>query len=166
MDENPIFLIEISIFFSSFLPVNRTKNLVIFFSQIFKGFTLVPWQKVGRIGLGFIHLPYCIGKKLVEFALISLWNLFSSSLPSNERSIWHRLPISFFSSFHKFSPNWQKKVGISGICWDISEILTDSESAFKTGSFEHLKTIVAWMIRYPDFISTHSIFKTFKFLIW
>jgi hypothetical protein len=40
-------------FFSSFLPVNRTINLEIFFSQIFKGFTLVPWQKVGRIGLGF-----------------------------------------------------------------------------------------------------------------
>ena len=39
--------------FSSFLPVNRTKNLVIFFSQIFKGFTLLPWQKVGRIWLGF-----------------------------------------------------------------------------------------------------------------
>jgi hypothetical protein len=35
--------------FSSFLPVNRTINLVVFFSQIFKGFTLVPWQKVGRI---------------------------------------------------------------------------------------------------------------------
>ena len=35
--------------FSSFLPVDRTINLVVFFSQIFKGFTLVPWQKVGRI---------------------------------------------------------------------------------------------------------------------
>jgi len=35
-----------------FLPVNRTINLAIFFSN-FQGFTLVPWQKVGRIGLGF-----------------------------------------------------------------------------------------------------------------
>ena len=33
---------------------------------------------------------------------------------------------------------WKKKSAISGICRDISEILTDSESAFKTGQFEHL----------------------------
>jgi hypothetical protein len=37
-----------------FLPlflslVKRTINLVIFLFQIFKGFTLLPWQKVGRI---------------------------------------------------------------------------------------------------------------------
>ena len=35
--------------FLAFLSlVNRTINLVFFF-QIFKGFTLLPWQKVGRI---------------------------------------------------------------------------------------------------------------------
>ena len=41
---------------------------------------------------------------------------------------------------------WKKKSAISGICRDISEILTDSESAFKTGQFEHLKTFVAWIL--------------------
>jgi hypothetical protein len=39
---------------SSFVPLSRqtNDNLGIFFSN-FQGFTLVPWQKVGRIGLGF-----------------------------------------------------------------------------------------------------------------
>ena len=40
--------------FSSFLPPSRQTNdkFGYFFSN-FQGFTLVPWQKVGRIGLGF-----------------------------------------------------------------------------------------------------------------
>ena len=83
--------------FSSFLPVNRTKNLVIFFSQIFKGFTLLPWQKVGRIWLGFagnhsnfqICLFVCLLSCFPYFSKFPLFvKLFSSFLPpspSNER---------------------------------------------------------------------------------
>ena len=43
--------LAISLQNSFFLPslVKRTINLGIFFFQIFKGFTLLPWQKVGRI---------------------------------------------------------------------------------------------------------------------
>ena len=36
----------------SFLPLTNDNNGIFFFSN-FQGFTLVPWQKVGRIGLGF-----------------------------------------------------------------------------------------------------------------
>ena len=61
------------------------------------------------------------------------------------RTIWHRNTY-FLNFFCCFSSFLEKKVGIFGICWDISEILTDSESAFKSGAFEHLKTIVAWIL--------------------
>ena len=61
------------------------------------------------------------------------------------RTIWHRNTY-FLNFFCCFSSFLEKKVGIFGICWDISEILTDLESAFKTGSFKHLKTIVAWIL--------------------
>ena len=52
--------------------------------------------------------------------------------------------------------NWvsRKKVGIFGICWDISKILTDSESAFKSGAFEHLKTFVARILGTRTFLLT------------
>ena len=41
--------------FSSFLPPSRqtNDNFGIFFFKFSRHFTLVPWQKVGRIGLGF-----------------------------------------------------------------------------------------------------------------
>ena len=41
-------------FFSSFLPLSRQSNDKFgnFFFSNFQGFTLVPWQKVGRIWLG------------------------------------------------------------------------------------------------------------------
>ena len=38
---------------SSFLPLPRQTNDLVFLFLNFQGFTLVPWQKVGRIGLGF-----------------------------------------------------------------------------------------------------------------
>jgi len=48
-----LFVCLLSSFLPFFLPpVKRTINLGGFFSN-FQGFTLVPWQKVGRIGLGF-----------------------------------------------------------------------------------------------------------------
>ena len=48
----PLFVCLLSFFLPFFLPpVKRTINLVFFFSN-FQGFTLVPWQKVGRIWLG------------------------------------------------------------------------------------------------------------------
>jgi hypothetical protein len=48
----PLFVCLLCFFLPFFLPpVKRTVNLVIFFSN-FQGFTLVPWQKVGRIWLG------------------------------------------------------------------------------------------------------------------
>ena len=50
----------------------------------------------------------------------------------------------------------EKKVGNFGICWDISNIFTDSESAFKSGQFEHLKTIVAWILGTRTFVLNFS----------
>ena len=48
-----LFVCLLSSFLPFFLPpVKRTIIFVNFFSN-FQGFTLVPWQKVGRIGLGF-----------------------------------------------------------------------------------------------------------------
>ena len=41
-----------------------------------------------------------------------------------------------------------------------SKILTDSESAFKTGQFEHLKTIVAWILGTRTFFSNISCLGT------
>ena len=72
-----------------------------------------------------------------------LWNFFSS-FPSNERSIWHKSDINPRLFF--FLQIFGKKVGNFGICWDISNFFTDLESAFKSGQFEHLKTIVAWIL--------------------
>ena len=45
-----------SFHYCSFSLVKRTINLVIFSSN-FQGFTLLPWQKVGRIWLGFDGNP-------------------------------------------------------------------------------------------------------------
>jgi hypothetical protein len=56
--------------------------LVIFLFQIFKGFTLLPWQKVGRIWLGFPQSNF------------SLKSFPSLSLYSNDMT-----PIQFFQSF-------------------------------------------------------------------
>ena len=83
------------------------------------------------------------------------------------RTIWHRNTY-FLNLFCCFSSFLEKKVGIFGICWDISEILTDLESAFKTGSFEHLKTIVAWILATRTFLLTQFLRETFDFVksIW
>ena len=79
------------------------------------------------------------------------------------RTIWHRNTY-FLNFFCCFSSFLEKKVGIFGICWDISEILTDLESAFKTGSFEHLKTIVAWILATRTFLLTQFLRETFDFV--
>ena len=91
---------------------------------------------------------------------VNLSQILPSSLPSNER---YFCKFFNFSNFHKFSPNWQKKVGIFGICWDISKILTDSESALKTGQFEHLKTFVARILGTRTFLAWER--KNIKLLI-
>ena len=68
----PLFVCLLS-FFSSFLPlsnVKRTIILVIFFSN-FQGFTLLPWQKVGRIWLEITQIF-----KFLHFLAISLQNSF------------------------------------------------------------------------------------------
>ena len=110
------------------------------FSNFQGFFTLLYWQKVGRIGL--------------PFALISLWNLFFSSYYSYQTNDQSDINILF--SFLQISTNLAqidtKKVGISGICWHISKILTDLESAFDSGQSEHLKSIVAWILGTRTFV--------------
>ena len=87
-----------SFHYCSFSLVKRTINLVIFSSN-FQGFTLVPWQKVGRIWLGFdgnpssflfVCLLSCFPYFLKCFFVCLFVKLFFSSflplsLSSNER---------------------------------------------------------------------------------
>ena len=60
-------------------PVKRTIIVVIFF-QIFQGFTLGPWQKVGRICLGFAGNPSSFPISPL-FACISVVKFFPSPSP-------------------------------------------------------------------------------------
>ena len=95
--------------------------------------------------------------KLCADKISSLFlSLYSNDLAPKSRN------LKKFSAF--FPPFWNKKVAISGICWDISEILTDLESAFKSGSFEHLKTIVAWILATRTFLLTQFLRETFDFV--
>ena len=151
-----VFLLNFHFFFFDDRYVSKSIFSLKFINfSNFQGFTLLYWQKVGRIGL--------------PFAPISLWNLFFPPLLSNERSIWHEYPI-FFSNFHKSSPNWQEKVAISVNFWASSEIFTDLRSAFNSGSFEHLKTFVAWILGTRTFflLTQFSKLQVFDFVksIW
>jgi len=115
-----------SFFLPFFLPlVKRTIILVIFF-QILQGFTLVPWQKVGRIWLGFAGIllkltlfvcllscfPYFLNFPLFVCLLSLVLLLISSkfsfllSLYSNDMAPKSR-NLKIFSAF--FPPFWKKK---------------------------------------------------------
>ena len=125
--------------------------------------------------------PYCLGKKLVEFdchlpftenikmpnAKLCVLTRFLLSFFPCIRTIWHRNQETW-KNFLLFSLLFGKKVGIFGICWAISEILTDLESAFKSGSIEHLQTIVAWILATRTFLLTQFLRETFDFVksIW
>ena len=77
-------------FFSSFLSSSLPSNeryICTFFLQTFQGFTLVPWQKVGRIWLGFAGNPSSFPISPL-FACIS--RKFFPSLSLYIRTIWHR----------------------------------------------------------------------------
>ena len=56
-----------SFHYCSFSLVKQTINLVIFFFPKFQGFTLVPWQKVGRICLGFAQNACYISNPFLPF---------------------------------------------------------------------------------------------------
>ena len=101
-----------SFFLPFFLPlVKRTIILVIFFSN-FQGFTSVPWQKVGRIWLGFDGNPssslfVCLlscTPYLSKFPLfVGLLSFSLPFFPPPSRQT-NDIFVNFFFKFFKASP--------------------------------------------------------------
>ena len=144
--------------------VKRTINLVFLFLN-FQGFTLLPWQKVGGIWLEITQIFKCL-----HFVAISLQNSPFFFLPSCQSN--DKFGI-FFSNFQGFTlVPWQKVGRIwkkSRYLWHLLRYLKNSyrfRIRFQIGCVWAPQNDRSLNIRYPDFISTHSIFKTFKFLIF
>jgi hypothetical protein len=73
----------------------------------FQGFTLLPWQKVGRIGLEITQIF-----KFLHFVAISLQNSFFFFLPSCQSNDKFG---NFFSNFQGFTLVPWQKVGRIGL---------------------------------------------------
>ena len=87
--------------FFFFLPlVNRTIDLVIFF-QIFKGFTLLPWQKVGSNLTAICHLLKISKCLMLSFVLDKISSFLLSLYPNDmaPKHLFSKFFLLFFLLF-------------------------------------------------------------------
>ena len=139
--------------FSSFLPVNRTINLFVFFSN-FQGFTLVNWQKVGRIWLPFAIIYWkCIKMPNAKLCADKISSFFLSLYP-NDMAPKHLFSKFFLLFFLLFGEK-------SRYLWHLLRYLRNSYRfgiRFQNGFVWAPQNDRSLNISYPD-IFTHSIFK-------
>ena len=131
-----------------------------FFSQIFKGFTLVPWQKVGRIWLGFAgkHSNF-------KFSLFLPKSLANPSLPFPcIRTIRHQFNFFNFFLFDSVCYYFMFHSGFSKRNFWCKELI----SSWRIGKVSNLSPISAIFSRQTNdiYVNFFSNFQGFTLSSW